>query len=77
MKIKLTDEQRANMDLAFASLDKLRKDKQFMKLLVTLTANDFDEDKHVNAENEKDYMDIVNLYQNLSDYAATYFNTYE
>jgi len=75
MKIKLTDEQRAKMKLVFSTLDELRKDKKFMKLLNDVTANDFDE-KNITNENENDYMDLINFYDNLHDY-SNFFCTFD
>ena len=74
MKIKLTDEQRTKMKLVFSTLDELRKDKKFMKLLNNVTDADFD--WSATDENEKDFMDLVNFYDNLCDY-SNFFNTFE
>ena len=75
MKLKLTDEQRAKMKLVFSTLDELRKDKKFMKLLNDVTDNDFDE-KNITNENEDDYMNLVNFYDNLHDY-SNFFCTFD
>lgn len=75
MKIELTEEQLTKMKLVFSTLDELRKDKKFMKLLNHVTDNDFDE-KNITDENEEDYMILVNFYDNLHDY-SNFFNTFD
>jgi hypothetical protein len=71
MKIKLTDEQRQKMTAVFATLNELRNDKKFMKLYDHCIAENFDGE--VTAENEDDYMRIVNFQDDLKDYANNYF----
>ena len=76
MKIKLTDEQRLQMDSIWAAMDALQKDKQFMKLMKHCCDAKF-KDEEVTAENEDDYSRIVNFYDDLNDRANSFnFFTY-
>ncbi len=76
MKIKLTDEQRLQMDSIWAAMDALQKDKQFMKLMKHCCDANFNDEK-VTAENEGDYMRIVNFYEDLNERANSFnFYTY-
>lgn len=71
MKIKLTDEQRQRMDIIWRAMDDLQKDKQFMKLMKHCCDANFNDDK-VTAENEDDYMRLVNFYDDLCDRADSF-----
>ena len=77
MKIKLTKEQREQMNSIFKAMDVLKEDKQFIKLLEHCCDKDFDEMEEVNSANEDDYMRIINFYDDLCDRAAdfNYFTT--
>jgi hypothetical protein len=71
MKIKLTDEQRLQMDSIWAAMDALQKDKQFMKLMKHCCDANFNDEK-VTTENEDDYSRIVNFYDDLIDRADSF-----
>lgn len=82
MKIKLTDEQRLKMTLVFSTLNDLRNDKEFIKLMEYVCSRDFNEpnaikDGTLNEKNEDDYARVVNFHDDLVDYANNYFNYFE
>lgn len=76
MKIELTEEQSAKMALVFKTLDELRKDKKFMKLMAYAQSEECSEDK-ITEDNEDAFMRLINFHEDLRDYANNYFNFIE